>query len=120
MFKVKLQPFVAMFGFLFSLSLELIVVTKERLFREVLWPRHANGIKMAVDLINIATHGEIGAIASLANELLLAISEDPDFMNQRDGLGKSALDITVMLDKPQLVQELIANGADVKTSPSNG
>ena len=75
---------------------------------------------MAIDLMSIATHGEAGAIAAIANELSEAVLEDPDFMNQRDAIGKSALDIAVMLGKIQIVQELIANGADIKKTSSNG
>jgi len=75
---------------------------------------------MAVDLVNLATCGDAGAIASVASELAQATTEDSDFMNQRDALGKSALDIAVMLGKAQIVQELIAHGADIKRVSSNG
>ena len=75
---------------------------------------------MAVDLISIATHGEAGAVTAVANELSEAISDDSDFMNQRNAIGKSALDIAVLLGKIQIVQELIANGADIKKTSSNG
>ena len=75
---------------------------------------------MAVDMINIATHGELEDLRSIANDISQAMSEDADLMNRRDGMGKSPLDIATMLGKTQIVQELISIGADIKTSTSNG
>lgn len=75
---------------------------------------------MAVDIINIATNGNIEDLRSVTNELLQAIAEDPNFMNQRNEMGKSALDIAAMLGKAQFLQELITNGANVQQITQNG
>eukprot|EP00795_Rhopilema_esculentum_P010942 gene10942-19776_t len=75
---------------------------------------------MAVDIINIATHGEIEDISSLSTEMVKLASEDPEILEQRNENGKSALDIASMLGRTQILQELVNGGANPNSSTANG
>ena len=75
---------------------------------------------MAVDIINIATHGKIEDISSLSSEILKLVSEDPEILEQRNENGKSALDIASMLGRTQILQELVNGGANPNSSTTNG
>ena len=88
------------------------------------WPSHSDekSVKMAVDIdiINITTHASIEEFESLSADIATAVSEDPEFLQQRNEIGKSALDVAAMLGRTEILQGLIANGADILSTTSNG
>ena len=103
------------------LSLLLRLASLTGLFlREVtlatrIWPK-----KMATDIIDVLTHGEVENLRDLFKEIATQISEDHELINNRNDLGKSALDVASMLGKTQMLQELILHGADVNRTSSSG
>eukprot|EP00112_Aurelia_sp_Birch-Aquarium-sp1_P012366 Seg260.8 transcript_id=Seg260.8/GoldUCD/mRNA.D3Y31 product="hypothetical protein" protein_id=Seg260.8/GoldUCD/D3Y31 len=88
------------------------------------WPSLSDEerVKMAVDIdiINITTHSSIEEFESLSAEIAAAVAEDPEFLQQRNEIGKSALDVAAMLGRTEILQGLIANGADIQCATSNG
>ncbi len=75
---------------------------------------------MAADIINIATHGEVEELRESMKELSADITEGGDLMNERNELGKSAMDAAAMLGRAQMLQELQAHGADFNLSNNSG
>ena len=88
------------------------------------WPSLSDEkrVKMAVDIdiINITTHSTIEEFESLSADIATAVSEDPEFFQQRNEIGKSALDMAAMLGRTEILQGLITNGADILSTTSNG
>ncbi len=76
--------------------------------------------KMAADIINIATHEDVESLRELMTNISQTFAEDPDLVNERDEMGKSALDVAAMLGKTQMLQELKTIGADVNFETSSG
>ena len=75
---------------------------------------------MAADIIGIATTGEVDDLRLIASDISQIMVENPDFMNRRNEMGKTALDLAAMLGKELMIEELISNGANVNESTQNG
>ena len=73
-----------------------------------------------IDIINITTHSSIEEFEALSADIATAVSEDPEFLQQRNEIGKSALDVAAMLGRTEILQGLITNGADILSTTSNG
>ena len=71
------------------------------------------------DLIEVSVRGDLESLQELLDQESLNL-EDQSIINLRNKQGKSALDMAAMLGNLQIVQELIARGADFNSSTDSG